>query len=245
MQHENHELDCSSPDPYGRTMTLLLAVLSGLGTGLGLIVAIGAQNAYLLRLSARASRRTTVAAVAICAGSDAVLIVAGVLGVGAVVDRVPVALVVARFLGAAFLLTYGVLAARRALRPTGDGLRQGDPQEPTPLASGGRGVAVVETPSTTGTRSALLAMVLFTWANPHVYLDTLVLLGSVANQQGADLRWWWVLGAVAASGLWFSALGFGGRLLRPVLARPGVWRVLDGLIALVMVGFGVRLLLGG
>ena len=91
---------------------------------------------------------------------------------------------------------------------------------------------------------ALLAMAVFTWANPHVYLDTLVFLGSVGNQQPADLRGWWVLGAVAASCLWFSAIGFGGRLLGPVLARPAAWRVLDGLIAVVMIGFGLALLLG-
>src|SRR4051794_5024236 len=103
-------------------MPLLLAVLSGLGTGLGLIVAIGAQNAYLLRLGVTAARRTTVAAVVVCAASDAVLIVAGVLGVGVVVQQLPVALVVARFSGAAFLLGYGVLAARRALRPAGSAL---------------------------------------------------------------------------------------------------------------------------
>jgi L-lysine exporter family protein LysE/ArgO len=90
----------------------------------------------------------------------------------------------------------------------------------------------------------LIVMAVFTWANPHVYLDTLVLLGSVGNQQAADVRWWWVLGAVAASCLWFSAIGFGGRLLGPVLQRPGAWRVLDGVIAVVMLAFGASLLLG-
>ena len=87
-------------------------------------------------------------------------------------------------------------------------------------------------------------MLVFTWANPHVYLDTLVFLGSVANQQGAALRWWWVLGAVAASCLWFSAIGLGARRLRPVLARPQVWRALDGAIAVVMLALGAMLLLG-
>jgi L-lysine exporter family protein LysE/ArgO len=225
-------------------MPLLLAVLAGLGTGLGLIVAIGAQNAYLLRLSVTATRRTVAAAVAICAGSDAVLIVAGVLGVGVVVQHVPAALVVARFVGAAFLLAYGVVAARRAIRPGGGTLHVADPS-PAPHASGGTGTtAVLEAPVAVGTRRALLVMVAFTWANPHVYLDTLVFLGSVGNQQGADLRWWWVLGAVAASCLWFSAIGFGGRLLRPLLSQPSTWRVLDALIALVMVAFGVKLLVG-
>ena len=108
---------------------MLLALLAGLGTGLGLIVAIGAQNAYLLRLSATASRRTTAAAVLVCAGSDAVLIVAGVLGVGVVVQQVPLALVVARLAGAAFLLVYGAFAVRRVLRPPGVGLRAPEQEE--------------------------------------------------------------------------------------------------------------------
>jgi L-lysine exporter family protein LysE/ArgO len=221
---------------------LLLAVLAGLGTGLGLIVAIGAQNAYLLRLSASAARRTAVAAVLMCAGSDAVLIVAGVLGVGVLVERFPAALVVARVAGAAFLLVYGAFAARRVLRPAVVGLEApGD--DAAPRGDGGGGAAVLPPRTAVRTRTALLTMAVLTWANPHVYLDTLVFLGSVGNQQPAGLRWWWVLGAVAASCIWFSAIGLGGRLLAPVLARPAAWRVLDGLIAVVMITFGLALLL--
>ena len=93
-------------------------------------------------------------------------------------------------------------------------------------------------------RTAVLTMLVFTWANPHVYLDTLVFLGSVANQQGVDDRWWWTLGAVAASCLWFGALGFGGRLLRPLFERPLTWRVFDGCVAVVMLAFGVLLVVG-
>jgi L-lysine exporter family protein LysE/ArgO len=224
---------------------VLLALLTGLGTGLGLIVAIGAQNAYLLRLSVGAPRRIVAAAVAICAGSDAVLIVAGVLGVGAVVQHAPVALVVARYIGAAFLLVYGALAARRAIRPAGDSLRrEPEPQEALPV--GGSTAVLQQAPPRAAVRPrrVLLAMAVFTWANPHVYLDTLVFLGSVGTQQAADVRWWWVLGAITASCLWFSAIGFGGRLLGPVLEKPGAWRVLDGLIAVVMLAFGASLLLG-
>ncbi len=218
----------------------VLAVLAGLGTGLGLIVAIGAQNAYLLRLSTTASRRLTAAAVVVCAGSDAILIVAGVLGVGVVVQHVPVALVIARYIGAAFLLVYGAFAARRAIRPPGASFHDGRAPEPIP---GSGSTAVLERTRVHPSR-ALLVMAVFTWANPHVYLDALVFLGSVGNQQAADVRWWWVLGAVTASCLWFSAIGFGGRLLGPVLARPGAWRVLDAAIAVVMIAFGVSLLLG-
>jgi L-lysine exporter family protein LysE/ArgO len=210
-------------------MTSFLAVLLGLGTGLALIVAIGAQNAYLLRLGIAGRFRVVGPAVLVCALSDAVLIVAGVLGVGVVVDRVPVALVVVRVVGAAFLVTYGVLAARRAIRP-------------------GAGAALDVRTSAAGpaptARRAMLTMLALTWLNPHVYLDTLVFLGSVGNQQGADERWWWVGGAIAASCLWFAGLGFGARLLRPVFARPGAWRVLDGCIAVVMIGLGVRIAVG-
>ncbi|MGN7190613.1 LysE/ArgO family amino acid transporter [Curtobacterium sp. MCBA15_004] len=291
-------------------MDTLLPLLAGLGTGLALIVAIGVQNAYLLRLAVSTPLRVVVAAVAVCALSDAVLIVAGVLGVGVVVERFPVALVVVRFLGAAFLLTYGVLAARRALRPSGDAMRvdpvadDGTPDLPTTDdaeradlaapdamradraahdAARGEPAAVRAEPAagqtavaragvaatTTGTapsgrtrvappgrtvattrtavptmRTAVLTMLVFTWANPHVYLDTLVFLGSVANQQGVDDRWWWTVGAVAASCVWFGALGFGGRLLRPLFARPLTWRVFDGLVAVVMLSFGALLAVG-
>jgi L-lysine exporter family protein LysE/ArgO len=243
-------------------VTVLLPALAGLGTGLALIVAIGVQNTYLLRLAVSARLRVVAAAVVVCAASDAVLIVAGVLGVGAVVERFPVALVVVRLVGAAFLLTYGVLAARRALRPSGDAIRVTAEDDgvvrsvPAATASGTRATGRAEavppgrepggTADRTGPtmRGAVLTMLVFTWANPHVYLDTLVFLGSVANQQGVDDRWWWTLGAVAASCLWFGALGFGGRLLRPLFARPGTWRVFDGCVAVVMLAFGVLLLVG-
>ncbi|WP_434769810.1 LysE/ArgO family amino acid transporter [Curtobacterium flaccumfaciens] len=242
-------------------MTTLLPLLSGLGTGLALIVAIGVQNTYLLRLAVSAGLRVVAAAVVVCAASDALLIVAGVLGVGAVVERFPVALLVVRFVGAAFLLTYGVLAAWRALRPSGDAMRVDDEAADDGVvgASAGAGAGVGATTGATVAagrtrtappgqvvtmRTAVLTMLVFTWANPHVYLDTLVFLGSVANQQGADDRWLWTIGAVTASCLWFGALGFGGRLLRPLFERPLTWRVFDGLVAVVMLAFGVLLLVG-
>ncbi|WP_418516058.1 LysE/ArgO family amino acid transporter [Curtobacterium flaccumfaciens pv. flaccumfaciens] len=240
-------------------MTTLLPLLSGLGTGLALIVAIGVQNTYLLRLAVSAGLRVVAAAVVVCAASDALLIVAGVLGVGAVVERFPVALLVVRFVGAAFLLTYGVLAARRALRPSGDAMRLADEAADDGVVGASAGAGVDATTGTTVAagrtrtappgqvvtmRTAVLTMLVFTWANPHVYLDTLVFLGSVANQQGADDRWLWTIGAVTASCLWFGALGFGGRLLRPLFERPLTWRVFDGLVAVVMLAFGALLLVG-
>ncbi|WP_208320956.1 MULTISPECIES: LysE family transporter [unclassified Curtobacterium] len=252
-------------------MTALIPLLAGLGTGLALIVAIGVQNTYLLRLAVSSGLRVVTAAVVVCAVSDAVLIVAGVLGVGAVVERFPVALVVVRFVGAAFLVTYGVLAARRALRPSSDAIRVADEaaddvtiatrvadeasDDGVPESAAGSGpdrtatvvagrTRTVPPGQAVTMRTAVVTMLVFTWANPHVYLDTLVFLGSVANQQGPDDRWLWTVGAVAASCLWFGALGFGGRLLRPLFAKPLTWRVFDGLVAVVMLGFGVLLVVG-
>ncbi|WP_304451264.1 LysE/ArgO family amino acid transporter [Nocardiopsis sp. YSL2] len=202
----------------------LLPALLGLGTGLALIVAIGSQNAFLLRLGIDGRPRTVLAVVMVCALSDAVLIGAGVLGVGAVIEAAPAAVTAVRFLGAGFLVVYGLFAAQRALRPGS-----------MTVEGGGQGI---------GTKAAVATAVALTWLNPHVYLDTVVFLGSVANQQDGDARWWWVRGAVTASFLWFFALGFGARLLRPLFARPGAWRVLDACIAAVMLGLGARLALG-
>jgi L-lysine exporter family protein LysE/ArgO len=193
----------------------LLAVLAGLGTGLSLIVAIGAQNAFVLRQGLR--REHVAAVVGICAASDAVLIAVGISGVGTVVDRWPAALTVTAWIGAAFLLGYGLLAARRALRPA------------VLSAAGGTGGSL---------RAAVLTCVAMTWLNPHVYLDTVLLLGSVANGYGGD-RWSFGLGAAAGSVLWFAGLGFGARLLRGPFARPNSWRVLDAVIACTMITLAV------
>ncbi|ARC55724.1 Arginine exporter protein ArgO [Frondihabitans sp. 762G35] len=204
--------------------TTLLPALFGFLTGLSLIVAIGAQNAFVLRLGIEGRNRVIAPVVAICALSDGLLILLGVLGIGAVVEAAPVALVVVRIVGAGFLLVYGLFAARRAIRP---------------------GVLVAtESERRTGLRVAVTTALALTWLNPHVYLDTVLFLGSVANQQGAGERWWWTGGAFLASCVWFASLGFGARLLRPVFARPSAWRVLDALIAVVMIALGVRLALG-
>src|SRR3954447_13252640 len=204
------------------TASALLAVAAGLGLGLGLIVAIGAQNAFVLRQGLRLEH--VAAVVVVCAVSDVALIAAGVLGAGAALSRVPWLIPVVCFAGAAFLLGYGVLAARRALRP---GVL-------LPDATGARtGLAV-----TVGTCLAL------TWLNPHVYLDTVVLLGSMASTYD-EYRWQFAAGSAVGSILWFTALGFGARLLRPVFARPVAWRVLDGGIAVVMSGLAVSLAVRG
>src|ERR687885_2723134 len=200
----------------------LLAAASGLALGLGLIVAIGAQNAFVLRQGLRLEH--VAAVVAVCAASDLVLIAAGVLGAGAVLTRMPWLVPVVALVGAAFLLGYAVLAGRRALRP--GALR-------TDSAGARAGLA-----ATVGTCLAL------TWLNPHVYLDTVVLLGSTASTYGAQ-RWAFGVGAGLGSILWFAGLGFGARLLRPVFARPAAWRVLDGTIAVVMAALAASLAVRG
>ena len=200
----------------------LLATAAGLGLGLSLIVAIGAQNAFVLRQGLRTEHVTAV--VAVCALSDVVLIVAGVAGAGALLRREPWLVPVVCFAGAAFLLGYGVLAARRALRPAA-------------LQAGPTGAA-------TGLAATVATCLALTWLNPHVYLDTVVLLGSLASTYG-DQRWSFATGAAVGSVAWFSALGFGARLLRPVFARPAAWRVLDATIAVVMLSLAVSLAVRG
>lgn len=220
----------------------LLPALMGMGTGLALIVAIGAQNAYLLRLGIDGRPSAVLAVVLVCAVSDAGLILAGVAGIGGLVEALPTAMVVVRLLGAGFLVVYGLFAAHRALRPGRAEVLV--PAASAPAPESGRGTMTLATRST-GLRAAVLTALALTWLNPHVYLDTVVFLGSVANQQTGEARWWWAAGAVAGSFIWFFALGFGARLLRPVFARPGAWRVLDGIIAVVMLTLGVSLALGG
>jgi L-lysine exporter family protein LysE/ArgO len=201
----------------------LTAAAAGFGTGLSLIVAIGAQNAFVLRQGVR--REAVLAVVGICALSDALLIALGVGGVGAVVVAWPGALTAVAWIGGAFLLGYGALAARRVLRPATAGLR-------------------TEGQTATSRRRAVLTCLAMTWLNPHVYLDTVFLLGSIAADQG-PLRWTFGIGAALASLCWFAALGFGARLLGRWLAKPTAWRVLDGLVAATMIALGLSLVLGG
>ncbi|MEU2347508.1 LysE/ArgO family amino acid transporter [Modestobacter sp. NPDC049651] len=198
---------------------MLLPALAGLAAGLSLIVAIGAQNAFVLRQGLRVEHVLPV--VAVCTVSDALLITAGVGGLGTLVERVPDLLRVVSVAGAAFLLWYGALAARRALRPSA--------------------LVAADAGTRTGLAATVVTCLALTWLNPHVYLDTVVLLGSLASTY-ADHRWAFGAGAVLGSLLWFTGLGFGARLLRPVFARPGSWRVLDAAIAVVMALIAVSLL---
>ncbi|WP_330234021.1 LysE/ArgO family amino acid transporter [Nocardia sp. NBC_00508] len=200
-----------------------VAAASGLGFGLSLIAAIGAQNAFVLRQGIRG--RHVLAVVTVCAASDIVLIAAGIGGFGVLVESAPEVLTVARYAGAAFLIGYAVLAAKRAFASA------------ALSAESGRASAALG--ATVATCAAL------TWLNPHVYLDTVVLLGSFASTYASPDRWFLGAGAMLASVLWFTALGFGARLLGPLFARPFAWRVLDTVIAAMLLGLGLGLLFSG
>jgi L-lysine exporter family protein LysE/ArgO len=234
------------------------SLLAGLGLGFSLIIAIGAQNLFVLRQGIR--REHVFAVAAICALSDLALIVVGISGIGAVLTAVPWLVEVIRWAGAAFLVGYGVLAVRRALHPSGEALvaggdapevtdALGQPEDAgagTPAATVGSGASASSTATLTrrdtGLAAAVLTCLALTWLNPHVYLDTVFLLGSVANTHG-DGRWAFAAGAGVASIVWFFGLAYGARLLGGVLASPRAWRVLDGLIAVVMVVLGALLVL--
>ena len=200
--------------------TWIPAALAGLGLGLSLIVAIGAQNAFVLRQGLR--REHVLLVVAICALSDLVLIALGIAGGGLLFTAVPWLVEVVRWVGSASLLLYGLFAARRALQPSR------------------LEAAAATAPKAASTLAVAATCLALTWLNPHVYLDTVLLLGTVASTHG-EARWAFGAGAGLGSILWFSALGFGARLLAPLFARPIAWRVLDAIIAVVMIGLAVSL----
>lgn len=204
---------------------MLEAAIAGFFTGLSLIVAIGAQNAYVLRQGIL--RAHVAAVVVVCAVSDVLLIFAGVSGVGALVDHAQWLLEFLRWFGVAFLLWYAVGALRRAYRAqslfAAEGVGEKEPR-----------------------RRVVGQAVVLTWLNPHVYLDTVMLLGSVAasHDDGAGGRWWFAFGAAIASMVWFTSLGFGATALAPHLARPRVWRVIEVCIAATMVWVAAKLAFG-
>ena len=196
------------------------AYLAGLGAGAGLIIAIGAQNAFVLRQGLQ--RHFIGSVVAVCILADVGLILLGVAGMGLAVKQHPSLMEWLRYVGAAFLAVYGMLALRRAwqgesgLQPVGNG-----------ALSRGR---------------IVLACLAFTLLNPHVYLDTVVLLGSLSTHYEGNARWLFAAGASTASVLWFLALGYGARLLLPVFRSPLAWRVFDVAIAAFMLTLAVVLL---
>jgi L-lysine exporter family protein LysE/ArgO len=197
---------------------MLSIFMTGVLTGLALIVAVGAQNAFVLRQGIRGEHVLPV--IVVCMLSDILAISLGVAGLGVVLERWPAVLPVAQVGGGLYLLAFGVQSAMRAWRPVALD------------AEGGTSMTV---------RRAVLLTLALTWLNPHFYLDAILMLGTVANSFG-ELRWWFCAGAIASSLVWFPALGFGARVLRGVFSRPSAWRVLDSGIAVLMGALGVGLL---
>ena len=196
---------------------------TGMLTGLALIVAIGAQNAFVLRQGIR--REHVLVVVAICTAADALLITVGTLGIGSVVERAPWLLTALRWGGVAYLVWFAIGGFRSAL--SSHSLTADD-------AVGADG----------SLRKVALTTLALTFLNPHVYLDTMVMLGNLANQQG-DQRWTYTLGAITGSVLWFPALGLGARALAKPLNRPGTWRAVDIGVGVVMLLVALRLVLAG
>ncbi|WP_343728786.1 LysE/ArgO family amino acid transporter [Duganella sp.] len=188
------------------------AFLKGIGLGGSLIVAIGSQNAYLLRQALK--REFVLTCIAICILCDVVLIAAGVAGMGRLISEAPTLLFWIKIAGAAFLFWYGLRTARSAFNPSA---MVNDHNNAAP-----------------NRRSVISAMLTFSLLNPHVYLDTVVLLGSIGGQQEGNGRLYFALGAMLASVIWFSSLGLGARYLTPLFSCPNAWRILDIIITLIM-----------
>ncbi len=206
---------------YVEPLVTLPVFFAGLSMGLSLIVAIGAQNAFVLRQGLKGEHVFAVCLA--CALSDAILITLGVAGFGKLIAWLPWLGPVMRYGGAAFLIWYGGKSLWSALRSTG-ALSMAD----APAATLGKTV---------------VACLAITWLNPHVYLDTLVLLGSISTQfPGQQVSF--AMGAMTGSFLFFFALGYGAGWLRPLFAKPQAWRVLEGLIAFVMGSIAIKLLIG-
>jgi len=198
---------------------MIVAFFNGLALGGGLIVAIGAQNAFVLACGLRGSHVFAVATIGFL--GDVALVVAGAAGVGGLVAATPWLAHGAAWGGALFLAVYGLMALSRAARPGSLGAGPADDAQ-----------------SFAGATMTMLAV---TFLNPHVYLDTVVLIGSVAGQYPTRGRWAFALGAALASAIWFYGLGYGARLLAPIFRRPAAWRLLDTLIALVMWAIAISL----
>lgn len=195
------------------------AFLPGLVTGLALIVAIGAQNAFILRQGIR--RQHVGVVVAICIVSDVVLISLGTAGIGFVIERVPWLLDALRWVGVVYLAVFALMSFRSAFRS----------QVIDTTADDARSL-----------RGVVLATLAFTWLNPHTYLDAVLILGNLANQHGGQ-RWIFTAGAILGSVIWFCTLGAGARALSQVLNTPLTWRIVDALVGVVMLFIAVQLAL--
>ena len=197
----------------------MIALVPGFLTGLSLIIAIGAQNAFVIRQGL--SRSNVVLVVLICAASDAVLIFLGTGGLGTLIQSKPNLLEFIRWFGVLYLTWFGIKAVRSVL--SNQSLEVGEG-------------------ASSSKKAAILSVLGFTFLNPHVYLDTVILLGSIANQFEED-RWFFALGASIGSFLWFSAIGFGAKAASRFMSRPIFWKILDSIIAVVMFSVAIFLAL--
>lgn len=199
-----------------------MAILfTGLLTGVGLIVAIGSQNAYVLRMGLL--RHHVSAVVAVCILGDVVLELAGVLGMGVIVQAHPDAVRALKWFGAAYLVWFGINSLRSARNASAL-----NPADAPPVS----------------TKTAMLTVAGLTFLNPHVYLDTVVMIGSLANSHGTQGRWLFYAGSALASIVWFLALGFGARVLTPMVRNARTWQVIDTVVAVMMFTFAVLLVRG-
>jgi L-lysine exporter family protein LysE/ArgO len=195
----------------------MTALVPGFLTGLSLIMAIGAQNAFVIRQGL--TRKYVFLVVAICALSDAFLILLGVAGLGALISSLPWLLEIVRWFGVLYLTWFGIKSLRSAFNTQSldaSGVQSGS------------------------AKTVVLSVLGFTFLNPHVYLDTVILLGSIGNQFGPD-KWWFALGGMVASIVWFSSIGFGAKAASRFMAKPVFWKVLDLVIAAVMFGIAIML----
>lgn len=200
---------------------MLTFFLKGMGLSASLIMAIGSQNAHVLRMGLR--RDHVAITVLVCVACEAVLIAMGIMGMGSLLSHNPAWMRVASWGGAVFLFWYGARALRSALQT-----------QTLQVAGGDTKISRVQ---------ALAAALAVTLLNPHVYLDLLVLLGVVGAQQEGQGKLWFGLGALCNAAIWYMALGYGARLLTPLFARPVAWRILDGGIAIMMWALALNLLL--
>ena len=197
----------------------MIAFLPGFLTGISLIIAIGAQNAFVIRQGL--TKKHVLLVVGICAISDALLILLGVAGLGALISGLPWLLEIIRWFGVAYLTWFGIKSLISAFKTQ------------SLDASGAQSGSA---------KKVVLAVLGFTFLNPHVYLDTVILLGSIGNQFGQD-KWWFALGAMVGSVVWFSSIGFGAKAASRFMSKPVFWKILDSLIAVVMFSIAIFLAL--
>lgn len=199
---------------------MIVTFLKGFTTGAGLIVAIGAQNAFVMRQGLL--RRHLFLTALLCASIDALLIILGVLGFGKILSAYPLSIQLAKYFAIVFLFFYGILSLKSAFQI--------------------RALSAIQKQNLASVKATIFLLLGLSLLNPHVYLDTVILLGSIAAQQPTQLQFYFALGAITASFSWFFALSYGSQLLTPFLQKPAVWKFIDILIALTMCGIGLILL---